>query len=327
MNLKNEIDYQANQWLIKQNEGLDKQEKAKFDIWLKNENNKKAYDESKEIIDECLKLDDDFIKEIETEALQNKSVNNIFYKNSFIAACVIAVSVIFITVFNTYNSSLEPIFSKNYISKNEKILNIILPDNSIIDLDAKSHVKVEYYKDKRVVNFTKGIAFFNIAKDKTKPFRIKIDKTIITVIGTKFEVINLDKSTTVNVTEGIVKVDYIYDQNSDKSKTLGYLKEAQTLTLNSLGKILKHDKIDINKIATWKKDIIHFDKTTLKEAFALFKRYSNQKVEFQTKELSLLKISGKFSTLHYDSFLESIELIYPIKISQQEDKILVTELN
>ena len=321
MSVENKIDYQANQWLIKENEGLTKQEQAELNIWLENEENKKAYNESKKIITECLDLDDEFIKEIENEALSKTSVNNIFYNNKFIAVCVVAISVIILTVFEVYNS-FQPVFSKNYISKNEKILNITLPDNSVIDLDVKSQVKVNYYKDKRVIDFTRGVAFFNIAKDKTKPFTIKVGNTRIKVIGTKFEVINLGKNTTINLDEGLVQVDYLYGENN-RSKTIEFLTRSDTLTVNDQGKILKHNKINLEYIATWKKDIIAFNKTTLQEAFGLFTQYSTQKVEFETQELALLTVSGKFSTLHYDSFLESIKLIYPLRILQEQNTIKV----
>ncbi len=60
--------------------------------------------------------------------------------------------------------------------------------------------------------------------------------------------------------------------------------------------------------------MIAFNKTNLKDASIMFQRYSNNKMIFEDKKLSELKISGKFSTLNYDNFLKSIEMIYPIKI-------------
>lgn len=321
MIVENKIDYQANQWLIKENKGLNEHEKAELTIWLENEENQKAYNESKKIITECLDLDEEFIKEIEQEALSKTSVNNIFYNNKFIAACVVTISIITLAVFEIY-SSFQPVFSQNYISKNEKILNITLPDNSVIDLDLKSQVKVNYYKDKREIDFTNGVAFFNIAKDKTKPFTIRAGNTLIKVIGTRFEVINLGKYTTINVDEGLVQVDYLNETNN-RSKPIEFLTGLETLTLNKQGKIIKHNKINQDHIASWKKDIIEFNKTTLQEAFDLFTQYSTQKVEFETHELSLLKVSGKFSTLHYNSFLESIELIYPLRILKERNTIKV----
>ena len=128
----------------------------------------------------------------------------------------------------------------------------------------------------------------------------------------------------INVIEGLVKVSYIYNKNAD-SKTLVQLKKAQSLRLDNLGKVLNYGNIDIQKIASWKNDIIVFDKMTLLEASSIFERYSNKKMNFQTYDLSQLKISGKFSTLHYDSFLEAIELIYPIKFTKNKNLIQIVK--
>lgn len=319
MNKKSNINLEANKWIIKINEGLNQEEKAEFEIWLKDKNNKNAYENYKNLLKECLELDDDFINDLKNEALR---ANNAFYKSKFIAASVVFFAVILIAIFKIY-SPQKPSFSQNLISKNEKILNIILPDNSLIDLDVKSEAKVDYYDDKRFVEIIKGIAFFDVAKDKTRAFIVKAGKIKINAIGTKFEVINLNENIVINLLEGMLRINYTYDEKNDKSQTIKYLQAAQSLTLDDTGKVIKYAKTDINKMTIWKKDIIEFNKTTLKQAFEMFERYSNQKAKFQTKELSLLKISGKFSTLHYDSFLESIELIYPVKVLREKNNIKI----
>ena len=95
--------------------------------------------------------------------------------------------------------------------------------------------------------------------------------------------------------------------------------------LNNLGKVLHYDKVNIKDIASWKNDIIKFNKTSLKDAGLMFERYSNQKIIFDTYELSQLKISGKFSTSHFKNFLESIELIYSLKIIKEGNLIKVSK--
>ncbi|MFX4232137.1 FecR domain-containing protein, partial [Aliarcobacter butzleri] len=77
-------------------------------------------------------------------------------------------------------------------------------------------------------------------------------------------------------------------------------------------KVYIQEIIDTNVIATWKNDLIKFNKTRLEDASSMFERYSNNKMIIEDEKSSNLKISGKFSTLHYDSFLKSIEMIYPV---------------
>lgn len=320
MNFQNEIEKEANLWIMKENEGLTKEEKIELILWLQNKNHQKAYNENKNLIDECLNLDDDFIKKLEEEFLEEPSTNNIFYKSKYIAASLFITCIMIFGAFEIKNY-FTPSFSHHYITKNEKRLDISLPDKSILDLDVKSKVQIEYFSSKRIVDLKEGKALFSVAKNKKRPFIIKSGRTIIEVLGTTFEVVNLDDTTTVNVTEGIVRVDYVYNLQNEKVKTIIQLKKSETLSLNNKGKILNYGKVDVKKIASWENDLLEFDKTTLKDAIKLFQRYTDTQVKFQNYELSQLTISGKFSTKQFESFLESIALIYPIKVIKNNNLI------
>lgn len=320
MNLENEIDKKANLWLMKEKEGLTVEEKEDFFLWLKNKRHEKSYLENKKLINECLSLDENFINEMQNEVLEKE---NIFLRSKYLVA---SLTIACMLIFSAYevDQYYSPTYEQEYLSLNDKVLNISLPDKSIIDLDVKSQIKITYYNNKRTVSLEKGKAIFLVSKNKNKPFYVKSGNTLVEVIGTKFEVIRLKNISEINVIEGLVKVSYIYNKNAD-SKTLVQLKKAQSLRLDNLGKVLNYGSIDIQKIASWKNDIIVFDKMTLLEASSIFERYSNKKMNFQTYNLSQLKISGKFSTLHYDSFLEAIELIYPIKFTKNKNLIQIVK--
>lgn len=323
MNLENEINKKANLWVIKEQEGLSLDEKKELEVWLKNKYNKKAFDENKQLLHDCLCLDEAFINEIETEALSNNTTSLFFQNIKYIAASIAAVFIIVFSLF-TFNDYNKPSFNHEYLTLNEKNLNITLPDNSIIDLDIKSEMKIAYFKDRRTVDLIKGKALFSVSKDKTKPFIIKSGKTSIEVIGTKFEVINVNNNTTVNVLEGLVKISHIYNEKGD-IKTLIRLSKEKTFSLDDKGKVRKNNKINIDNIATWKEDYINFNKNTLTEAFKSFQRYSNQAGSFENYEISQYKITGKFSTKHYEGFLNSIELLYPVKVVKEGNSIKIVK--
>ena len=78
MNLKNEIEKKANSWLIRQKEGLTSFEQKEIELWFENKHHKKIYEENKNLIDDCLSLDDDFIKELEDEVLKDIKTKSYF---------------------------------------------------------------------------------------------------------------------------------------------------------------------------------------------------------------------------------------------------------
>ena len=311
MNLKKEIDKKANLWIIKENENLSSQEKDELDLWLKNRNHKKSYDENHQLIQECLSLDDEFIEQIQKEAIEHSKEETIFHRSKYIAASIIAACIMFYVAFEV-NGQFQPTFEQNYVSSNQKMENLALPDQTIIDLDVNSKINVVYYKNRRTVDLIEGKALFWVHKNTSKPFIIKANKTLIEVLGTAFEVVKSKDTTQINVIEGLVRVNYLYNHKGDK-KSIIQLKKAQTITLSNFGKVSDYKEIEVNDIANWKDNMIKFDKTTLKEAVSSLERYMNEKVEFENYEISQLKISGKFSILHHESFFEAVELIYPIK--------------
>ncbi|WP_418180917.1 FecR family protein [Aliarcobacter lanthieri] len=315
----NEVEQQANFYLIRQKEGLSIDEQKEFDIWIKDEINQKVYIENKIFIEDILNLDEDFIKELEDEILEDEKSKSTF-SFKYLAASVVFLCMV---TFGGYevNRNFIPKFSKSFASIDEKILNIELPDNSIIDLDKNSQIQISYYDTKRVIDLEDGNAMFSVSKDENKPFLIKTKDTLIEVLGTKFEVINYDNNTIVNVLEGVVQVSYV--SNFFKTQTLAKLEKSQSFTFNNEEKRFIKNNVNIKEIASWKNDEIYFNKTSLKDASFMFERYSNNKMIFEDEKSSQLKISGKFSTLHYDSFLKSIEMIYPVKIKKDGNTVRV----
>jgi transmembrane sensor len=59
--------------------------------------------------------------------------------------------------------------------------------------------------DKRKVKLNSGKVFFDIASNKEKPFEIEANNTVVTVLGTEFEVVSYTDYTQVMVKEGKVK--------------------------------------------------------------------------------------------------------------------------
>lgn len=328
MNLQNELDKQANLWIIKENEGLSKNEKEELNTWLENKTNKEVYNKNKQFVSRFIPFDEEFMKELDEEVKDEINTfetkqKSFFFKYKYIAASII-MTCVFIFAALEVNKYYEPTFVKTYKTKNEKIINIVLPDSSSIDLDIKSKMNIVYYNTKRTVELLEGKAFFAVAKDKEKPFLIKSNNNLIEVLGTKFEVINSNNTTKVNVFEGLVRINHIYNSNGD-IKAIRQLSKEDSFLLNNKGKVISFNKIDTNTIASWKNDIINFNKTTLKDASLIFERYANLEIQFDNYDLTQLKISGKFSTLHYESFFEAIKVIYKLEVQKQGNLIKISK--
>ncbi|RYG22247.1 MAG: DUF4974 domain-containing protein [Chitinophagaceae bacterium] len=93
------------------------------------------------------------------------------------------------------------------LNANAAVISQVLPDGSELTLNKFSHIEfANNFKSNRNIRLDSGNVFFKVAKDKSRPFIIEIDKVFVEVIGTSFNVKHLNEQTEVVVETGIVKV-------------------------------------------------------------------------------------------------------------------------
>ncbi len=83
---------------------------------------------------------------------------------------------------------------------------VTLADGSTVDLNARSKLRIEFTKDKRLVELLDGQALFQVAKDKDRPFIVASGDATVRAVGTQFDVYRKANGTTVTVLEGRVAV-------------------------------------------------------------------------------------------------------------------------
>ncbi|MEJ5995757.1 FecR domain-containing protein [Pedobacter sp. Du54] len=93
------------------------------------------------------------------------------------------------------------------INADNQVISQVLPDGSKLMLNKFSHIEfANNFKRNRSIRLDSGDVFFNVTKDKSNPFIIKVDKVEVEVVGTSFNVKHLKQQTEVVVETGIVKV-------------------------------------------------------------------------------------------------------------------------
>lgn len=309
------IEHSAHQWHMRVQEGINPEERKAFEAWLAVEAHQKAYAATHRLIEQCLDLDEAFVEALEKDILhEDLIVSKAFYQKRSFWSTLAACLVVFVGIaMGQYY--LEPTFHQSYATKDQTMRELMLPDDSRIDLDIKSSLHVTYYHQKRTVEFLAGKALFEVAKDARKPFIIQAGETTIEVVGTKFEVLHVNHLTTINVLEGIVKV-------SERAQRAFYqLKKAESITFNDAGKMLYYGQINPQKIADWRDNVLFFDATTLKDAATEFAYYTDQNVTFENDTVALLKLSGTFQTTHFQGFVEAMETIYGLKAKHEKEGI------
>ena len=115
------------------------------------------------------------------------------YAAAFTAVCV-AVGVLLLS------EPTAPIIT-HYSTEAGELRTITLADSSEITLSAKSQISTRISDTERSVDLISGEAFFDIAKDRQKPFFVTVNNVSVEVVGTQFNVQRVRDTVSVAVLE------------------------------------------------------------------------------------------------------------------------------
>ncbi len=202
---------------------------------------------------------------------------------------------------------------------------IVLADGSIVWLNAGSVLKfpVAFVGKERKVELL-GEAYFDIAKDKLKPFKVIANKSEIEVLGTEFNVNAYQKDITrTTLIEGVVKL------NGAKSKAV--LKPGQMGIDTKTGSI-ELKKANIESIIDWKEGLFIFNDENLETILEKVSKWYGVEIEYKGETPSDYLYYGKLErTVTLDELLKSIELTGKVKfetvqeaVQGKERRIIVT---
>ncbi|MFT4053350.1 MAG: FecR family protein [Novosphingobium sp.] len=183
---------------------------------------------------------------------------------------------------------------------------VTLPDGSRIELAASSALSVDFTRTERKVVLHDGEAFFDVAKDASRPFRVQAADGSITDIGTAFDVKMAGETVEVAVTHGIVDV-----ATSDHAPVR--LKRGDSVRYTAEG-IVPPKSIDAANIALWREGRLAFDNAPLPEVLRDLERYRHGRIVVMDKRLDRLAVSGMFDAARTDAALDTIVRTLPVRL-------------
>lgn len=156
---------------------------------------------------------------------------------------------------------------------------VVLPDGTKVWLNAASSLKYPevFIGNQRKVELT-GEAYFEVAKNKNKPFHVKIQNQDVEVIGTHFNINGYPDDQTIKTTllEGRVMV-----SNSSSVKTLKPGEQAIAgLAKNSIIKV--SSDVDTNDETAWKNGLFQFNDADLKIILNQLERWYDIKIDYSS---------------------------------------------
>jgi len=229
-------------------------------------------------------------------------------------------------------------------TKNGSKTSIVLPDGTAVWLNAGS--KLTYDKDYgnsiREVNLS-GEAFFDVVKNKEKPFIIHTSKMDIKVLGTKFNVKSypMDKTTETTLIRGSIEVS-LKDRASQKL----ILKPNEKLVLandetsppaflkTNNPKVVPQPIVSISHLNYFKKDSTIIETAWLQNKFIFtdeafneltqrMERWYSVSIHFEDHTKEELRFTGVFENESIQQALDALKLSGKFNYSIKNNEIII----
>ena len=196
---------------------------------------------------------------------------------------------------------------------------VILPDGSKIWLNAASTLTypANFAKlNKRKVELN-GEAYFEVAKDKSRPFVVRTDRQEVEVLGTHFNVNSYGNEDAIKTTllEGSVRV-------SDSKSQKVLLPGQQSLLTDDA---LSISKADVDEAVAWKNGDFIFKDEAFNTILRQIARWYNVEIS-DSKDRPDLRLSGTISkSKNLSTVLKALEVTGEIKFKIEGKRVTVFE--
>lgn len=179
---------------------------------------------------------------------------------------------------------------------------VVLPDGSRVQLNAASSLTypTSFKKDERVVSL-EGEAYFDVARQPERPFKVVSGMQTVEVLGTHFNINAYRDEAGIRTTlvEGSVKV-----YQDDRS---ALLKPGQQLLAVAGSQFLKRD-VDVEKYIAWKNGLFTFEHDDIKTVMRQIARWYDVDISYDG-DISGLEFSGElFRSSKLSALIKILEL-------------------
>ena len=203
-----------------------------------------------------------------------------------------------------------------------------LADASVLHLNTDTSVTVRFDRTSRWITIERGQAFFEVAHDVKRPFRVIAGSAEVVAVGTKFDVYLQTGSALVTVVEGRVDVGSIAQLSSaeiERAATRGSIRLGAGQQIRVLQGELPPQaaRVDTQSATAWLRRQIAFDHEPLAVVAAEFNRYGAAPIEIETPALRDRPISGVFAADDAESFVAFLRSLEGVRVEVTSTRIRV----
>lgn len=200
---------------------------------------------------------------------------------------------------------------------------MILPDGTKVALSTETSLSynADYGKKNRVVSLD-GQAYFEVVKQKNRPFIVETKGQKIEVLGTKFDVCAYEKDSLIQTTlfEGLVKL------VNDCVNHEIVLHPDEQFVYNRLNHSYYIHKVDAKRLISWVNGYYYFHEQTLQRILDSIGNAYNIDIQILSEDLKERIFTGTFyANQSIKEVLDIINISIPIEYKISNNKVIIQE--
>lgn len=199
---------------------------------------------------------------------------------------------------------------------------LTLTDGSIVKLNVGSSV---YYTDRfgqdsREIKLI-GEAFFQVAKDDNKPFKVITGDITTIALGTSFNINAYPEKGNIDISLATGKVKVEASDNSKKVIDSFYLEPGEKASYSLSTKDIRKQIFDPDEILAWKDGIIYFKNADEAAIIEKLERWYDVDIEVVKKTSKSIDLTTKFEKASLENVLESLGFTLGFEFSINDKKV------
>jgi len=202
-----------------------------------------------------------------------------------------------------------------------EIRRVPLSDGSLAAVNTQTSLDVTMKPEVRQIALEAGEAWFQVAKDRARPFVVEVGDVRVRAVGTAFSVRRTPGGVNVQVTEGVVEVWRVGDE--DRIRRIAAGTRAFITPDEAIVPVVAANE-EIDKALAWRTGELVFDGDTVADAVAEFNRYNVRKIEVADATLGARKMVGRFRTNEPDAFARAAATLLSARAVIGPDRIFLS---
>jgi len=236
-----------------------------------------------------------------------------------IAACVafVLISVIALT------QLLVP--GDQYTTAIGEQRRIVLADGTRLTLNTDTKIRAHLDQQRRLIHLERGEAFFDVAKETSRPFIVRTPTALIRVLGTRFSVLNTkDSSSLVTVVEG--RVGLAADRDIAQAADATFAPVA-TLVANQQAHITAQQQtvipadVDAGALTAWRDGTLIYNSEPIARVLEDISRYFDGEIRLGEPALANTEVVAIFQLQDKENTLKALEEAFHVAAVKVSDDL------